>query len=75
MGDNYAFVRRTRKRITGLWRSALKTGKIEEALLAAEHGQAQALSDTLIIQYKFEQPLSDATFEETVTRPLTAFST
>ncbi|KAK2557040.1 hypothetical protein P5673_020895, partial [Acropora cervicornis] len=45
----------------GLWRSAPKPGKIEEALLAAERGRAQALSHTLIIQYKLAPPFSDTT--------------
>ena len=32
-------------------------------MLAAEHGRAQALCDTLIIQYKLAPPLSEATSE------------
>ena len=35
----------------------------KKALLAAEHGRAQALSDTLITQYKLSPPLTDTTSE------------
>jgi len=47
---------------TGLWRSLLKIGKIEEALFAADQGRAQTLSDNLYIQYNFAPPLSATTF-------------
>ena len=35
----------------GLWMSLLRIGKVDEALLAAEQGRAQTLSDNLLIQY------------------------
>ena len=35
-----------------LWLSLLRIGKVDEALLAAEQGRAQTLSDNLLIQFK-----------------------
>ena len=35
---------------TPLWRSLLGIGKVNEALLAAEQGRTQALSDNLLTQ-------------------------
>ena len=49
------------KTYTALWRSLLKIGKIDEALLAADRGRAQTLSDNLLIQYKIVPPSSAAT--------------
>ena len=37
---------------TALWRSLLRIGKVNEALLVAEQGRAQALSDNFLTQYK-----------------------
>ncbi|XP_067030058.1 G-protein-signaling modulator 2-like [Acropora muricata] len=48
---------------TFLWRSLLRIGKINEALVAADQGRAQTLSDNLLIQYKLSSPLSSATFD------------
>ena len=43
---------------TGLWVSLLGIGKVDEALLAAERGRAQALSDNLLVQYRLSASLS-----------------
>ncbi|XP_078343237.1 uncharacterized protein LOC144628975 [Oculina patagonica] len=39
---------------TALWRVFLKQGQVEEALLAAEQGRAQALKDLMEFSYGFE---------------------
>ena len=58
------------KTYTGLWRSLLRTGKVDEAVLAAEQGRAQTLSDNLLTQFKLRASLSAATLdtEETISR-------
>ena len=43
---------------SNLWQSLLKMGRIDEALCAAEAGQAQALVDTLKTQYGYTESLS-----------------
>ena len=48
---------------TSLWRSLLKIGKINEALVAADQGRAQTLNDNLLIQYGLASPSSCATFD------------
>ena len=48
---------------TGLYKSLLGIGKVDEALLVAEQGRAQALSDNLIIQYKLTTSLSPASLD------------
>ena len=48
---------------TGLCRSLLGIGKVDEALFAAEQGRAQVLSDNLLIQYKPPTPLSAASID------------
>ncbi|XP_067023822.1 tetratricopeptide repeat protein 28-like [Acropora muricata] len=48
---------------TSLWRSLLRTGKIKEALFAADQGRAQTLYDDLLIQYGLASPLSCVTFD------------
>ena len=48
------------KTYTALWRSFLRTGKVDEALSAAEQGRAQTLSDNLLIQFKLPASLSTA---------------
>ena len=48
---------------TFLWRSLLRIGKINEALVAADQGRAQTLNDNLLIQYRLVSPLSCATFD------------
>ena len=60
-----------------LWMSLLKIGKVDEALLAAEQGRAQTLSDNLLIQYKLPLTLSAATTDtkETISRLFTELST
>ena len=67
------------KTYTALWRSLLKIGKIDEALLAADRGRAQTLSDNLLIQYKIVSPSSAATnitdSEATIIGLLSKFST
>ena len=58
-----------------LWMSLLKLGKINEALLAAEQGRAQTLSDNLLNQYKL--PASSAATidtKETISRLFTELS-
>ena len=64
------------KTYTALWISLLGIDKIEEALLAAEQGRAQTLSDNLLIQYKVYAPLSSATVDtkETISRLFTTLS-
>ena len=61
---------------TSLWRSLLRTGKINEALFAADQGRAQTLYDNLLIQYGLASPLSCATFDykETTIRLFTELS-
>ena len=51
------------KTYTALWTSLLKTGKVDEALFAAEQGRAQILSENLLMQFKLPASLSAATFE------------
>ena len=48
---------------TSLWRSLLRIGKINEALVAADQERAQTLSDNLLIHYKLAAPLSSAPFD------------
>ena len=62
---------------TGLYRSLLRIGKVDEALFAAEQGRAQALSDNLLIQYKLPTSLSAASNDtkETISRLFTELST
>ena len=48
---------------TSLWKSLLRSGKINEALFAADQGRAQTLYDNLLIQYGLDSPLSCATFD------------
>ena len=62
---------------TALWRSLLRTGKVDEALFATEQGRAQTLSDNLLIQYKLPSSLSAAAFdtEETISRLFTELNT
>ena len=61
---------------TGLWKSLLKIEKLEEALLAAERGRAQNLTDNLLIQYKLPALLLPVTIDlkETVSRLFTELS-
>ena len=42
---------------TGLWKSWLRMEKLDEALLAADEGRAQTLTDNLLIQYKLPASL------------------
>ena len=49
------------KTYTYLWRSLLRIGKINEALVAADQGRAQTLHDMLLIQYGLASPSSSAT--------------
>ncbi|KAK2549233.1 hypothetical protein P5673_030340 [Acropora cervicornis] len=60
-----------------LWTSLLISRKVNEALLAAEQGRAQTLSDNLLMQYKLPAPLSAATIntKETISRLFTELST
>ena len=51
------------KTYTSLWRSLLRIGKINEALVAADQGRAQTLNDNLLIQYKLASPSSCAKFD------------
>ena len=62
---------------TGLYKSLLGIGKVDEALLAAEQGRAQALSDNLMIQYKVTTSLSAASIDtkQTVSHLLAELST
>ena len=48
---------------TSLWRSLLRIGKINEALVAADQGRAQTLNDNLFIQYGLTSPSSCPTFD------------
>ena len=48
---------------TSLWRSLLRIGKINEALVASDQGRAQTLNDNLLIQYGLVSPSSCATFD------------
>ena len=61
---------------TSLWRSLLRIGKINEALVAADQGRAQTLNDSLLIQYGLASPSSCATFhsKETTVSPYTELS-
>ncbi|XP_044177348.1 tetratricopeptide repeat protein 28-like, partial [Acropora millepora] len=61
---------------SGLWKSLLRIQKLDEALLAAERGRAQTLSDNLLIQYKLPASLSAATIypRETISHLLTEVS-
>ena len=47
----------------GLWQSLLRIEKLDEALLAAEQGRAQTLTDNLLIQYKLPASLLAATID------------
>ncbi|XP_015779223.1 PREDICTED: tetratricopeptide repeat protein 28-like [Acropora digitifera] len=60
-----------------LWMSLLILRKVNEALLAAEQGRAQTLSDNLFFQYKLTASLSDATIDtkETISRLFAELST
>ena len=62
---------------TGLCRSLLGVGKVDEALFAVEQGRAQALSDNLLIQYKPPMSLSAASIDtkETISRLFADLST
>ena len=64
------------KTYTFLWRSLLRIGKINEALVAADQGRAQTLYDNLLIQYGLASPSSCATFDskETTIRHFTELS-
>ena len=42
----------------GLWKSLLRINKVDEALVRAEQGRAQSLSDNLLILYKLPASLS-----------------
>ncbi|XP_044172189.1 tetratricopeptide repeat protein 28-like [Acropora millepora] len=53
---------------TSLWRSLLRIGKINEALVAADQGRAQTLYDNLLTQYGLASPSSCATFDSNETR-------
>ena len=61
---------------TGLWKSLLRMEKLDEALLAAEQGRAQTLTDNLLIQYKLPASLLAATIDlkEMVSRFFTELS-
>ena len=61
---------------TSLWRSLLRIGKVNEALVAADQGRAQTLNDNLLIQYGLASPSSCATFDskETTIRLFTGLS-
>ena len=61
---------------SGLWKSLLRTQKLDEALLAAERGRAQTLSDNLLIEYKLPASLSVDTIDprETISHLLTKVS-
>ncbi|XP_044165894.1 tetratricopeptide repeat protein 28-like [Acropora millepora] len=60
----------------GLWKSLLRIEKLDEALLAAEQGRAQTLTDNLLIQYKLPASLLAATIDlkEIVSRLFTELS-
>ena len=61
---------------TSLWRSLIRIGKINEALVAADKGRAQTLNDSLLIQYGLASPSSCVTFDskETTIRLFTLLS-
>ena len=61
---------------TALWVSLLRIKKINEALIAAEQGRAQTLSDNLLTQYKLNASLSSGSFDikETIPRLFTKLS-
>ncbi|XP_044167776.1 tetratricopeptide repeat protein 28-like [Acropora millepora] len=61
---------------TSLWRSLLRTGKINEALFAADQARAQTLYDNLLTKYGLASPSSCATFDskETTIRLFTELS-
>ncbi|XP_067028300.1 tetratricopeptide repeat protein 28-like [Acropora muricata] len=60
-----------------LWECLLQLGKVNDALLAAEQGRAQTLSDNLFIQYKLPASLPAATIdtEASISRLFTELST
>ena len=60
----------------GLWKSLIRMEKLDEALLAAEQGRAQTLTDNLLIQYKLPASLLAATMDlkEIVSRLFTELS-
>ncbi|XP_044170333.1 tetratricopeptide repeat protein 28-like [Acropora millepora] len=62
---------------TALWRSLLRIGKFDEALVAAEQGRAQILSDNLLTQFKLPAFLSAAPVDpkETISSLFTDLST
>ena len=45
---------------TALWRALLKNGEVDEALYAAEQGRAQALTDSLKVQFGVDENVSSA---------------
>ena len=55
---------------TGLWKLLLTIEKLDEAFLAAERGQAETLTDSLLTQYKLPASLLAATIDlkETISR-------
>ncbi|XP_067034132.1 tetratricopeptide repeat protein 28-like [Acropora muricata] len=61
---------------TSLWRSLLRIGKINDALVAADQGRAQTLYDNLLTQYGLASPSSCATCDskETTIRLFTELS-
>ena len=61
---------------TSLWRSLLRIGKINEALVAADQGRAQTLNDNLLIHYGLASPSSCDTLnsKETTIRLFTELS-
>ncbi|XP_067046336.1 tetratricopeptide repeat protein 28-like [Acropora muricata] len=61
---------------TGLWQSLLRIEKLDEAMLAAEQGRAQTLTEILLIQYKLHGSLLAATIDlkEIVSRLVTELS-
>ena len=65
------------KTYTGLCKALVRIGKADEALLAAEQGRAQTLSDTLLIQYKLSASLSATTIDtkEVISRLFIELST
>ena len=60
----------------GLWKSLLRMENLDEALLAAEQGRAQTLTDNLLIQYKLPASKLAATIDlkEIVSRFFTELS-
>ena len=61
---------------TFLWKSLLRLEKLDEALLAAERGRAQTLTDSLLTQYKLPAAFLAATIDlkEIVSRFFTELS-